>query len=346
MQVVLNLLGNAIKFTERGRVHFAVSMLEEGSAPVEGRAPLRTVRLRVEDTGPGIAPEHVARIFEPFEQVGDQKARAEGTGLGLAICKRIVELMEGRIEVESELGKGSVFTVTLRLPEAVSEAEAEALGWESIVGYRGERRALLVVDDRAENRAVLRDLIAPIGFEVVEAEDGEQALRLARERRPALIVMDVAMPGMDGYEVTRRLRQDPELSGVVIIASSASVAEAEVQKSKAAGCDDFLPKPVHMDALLAQIARYLGVEWIRGPSQGGAVDERGTAGQAAGPLVPPSAEERARLLAMAQKGSVRGLLKEMLRLEEQDRQLAPWLGQLRALVRGFQLKAAQEFLQG
>ena len=346
MQVVLNLLGNAIKFTEQGRVHFAASVQAEGEAPAEGRAPRRTVRFRVEDTGPGIAPEHVARIFEPFEQVGEQKAKAEGTGLGLSICKRIVEFMAGRIEVESELGKGSVFTVTLHLPEAVSEAEAEALGWESITGYRGERRALLIVDDTTENRAVLRDVIAPIGFEVIEAEDGAQALRLAGERRPALIVMDVAMPGMDGYEVTRRLRQDPALKGVVIIASSASVSEAEVQKSKSAGCDDFLPKPVHLGALLAQIARYLGIEWIRAASSGGAVDGGVTAGQEAGPVMLPSVQERARLLEMAQKGSVRGLLQEIQRIEERDGRLGPWVGQLRALVRGFQLKAAQEFLRG
>ena len=345
-QVLLNLLGNAIKFTERGRVHFAVSVLAEDAEPAEGCAPRRTVRFRVEDTGPGIAPAHVAGIFEPFEQAGDQKAKAEGTGLGLSICKRIVELMEGRIEVESELGKGSVFTVTLHLPEAVSEAGGDVLGWENIVGYRGERRALLVVDDNAENRAVLRDLLTPIGFEVIEAEDGEQALRCAGERRPALIMMDLAMPGMDGYEVTRRLRQDPALQGMVIIASSAAVAEAEIQRSKAAGCDDFLPKPVRMDALLAQIARHLGVEWIRGASQGGAVDEGVGAGQAVEPVVPPSAEERARLLEMAQKGSVRGLLQEMQRLEAQDARLRPWIGQLLPLVRGFQLKDAQEFLEG
>ena len=345
MQVVLNLLGNAIKFTEQGRVHFAASVQAEGEAPAEGRAPRRTVRFRVEDTGPGIAPEHVARIFEPFEQVGEQKAKAEGTGLGLSICKRIVEFMAGRIEVESELGKGSVFTVTLHLPEAVSEAEAEALGWESITGYRGERRALLIVDDTTENRAVLRDVIAPIGFEVIEAEDGAQALRLAGERRPALIVMDVAMPGMDGYEVTRRLRQDPALKGVVILASSASVSEVEVQRSKAAGCDDFLPKPVQIDALLAQIARHLGLEWIRAASRGGAVEEGVTAGEEVGPVVPPAAEERARLLAMVQKGSVRGLLQEMQRIEERDGRLGPWVGQLRALVRGFKMKAAQEFLR-
>jgi CheY-like chemotaxis protein len=298
----------------------------------------------VEDTGPGIAPGDIARIFEPFEQVGDQAAKAEGTGLGLSLCKRIVDLMGGRIDVVSELGRGTAITVTLSLPAAATDASTQALSWENITGYKGERRALLLVDDMAENRAILRDIAAPIGFEILEAEDGEQALRLARERRPALVVMDLMMPGITGYEVTRRLRQDPALSGLVIIASSATVTEGEVQKSKAAGCDDFLPKPVRIDALFAQIARHLGVEWIRAESQGGEAEKEASAGQAAACVAPP-AEDRARLLEMAQRGSVRGLLQEMQRLEERDEALKPWVGQLRALVRKFQLKAAQELLE-
>jgi predicted ATPase/signal transduction histidine kinase/ActR/RegA family two-component response regulator len=361
MQVVLNVLGNAIKFTERGEVRFTVSVREDSAVPApeeesgaeapegqsaartEDRAPRMKVRFRVEDTGPGIAPGDIARIFEPFEQVGDETAKAEGTGLGLSICKRIVDLMAGRIDVESELGRGTVITVTLSLPAAASDAATEALGWESITGYRGERRAILLVDDMADNRAILRDIAAPVGFEILEAEGGEEALRLVAERRPALVVMDVAMPGMDGYEVTRRMRQDPALAGLVIIASSALVSEAEVQKSKAAGCDDFLPKPVHIDALFEQIARHLGVEWIRAASPGGEAEKGAAAGQGAAGVAPP-AEVRARLLEMAQKGSVRGLLQELQRLEEGDEALKPWVGQLRALVRKFQLKAAQELL--
>jgi signal transduction histidine kinase/CheY-like chemotaxis protein len=345
MQVLLNLLGNAIKFTERGGVHFTASVLEESSRLAECRPRRRTVRFRVEDTGPGIPPEHVVRIFDPFEQAGDQRARAEGTGLGLSICKRIVDLMMGQIEVESELGKGSVFTVTLHLHEAGSEAGSEALGWESVAGYPGERRVILIADDSADNRAFLRELIVPIGFEVVEAEDGEQALVRARERRPALIVMDLAMPQMDGYEATRRLRQDPAFEGIAIIASSASVTAAEIEGSRAAGCDAFLPKPVQVDALLAHISRSLDIEWIRGASRGGASDEGGTASSGVESVRPPSEEDRARLLEMAQKGSVRGLHQEMQRLEGVDGRLGPWLAHLRALVRGFQLKAAQEFLQ-
>src|SRR6185503_1071349 len=123
------------------------------------------------------------------------------------------------------------------------------LSWETISGYEGERRTILVVDDNADNRALVRDLLAPIGFFLVEAEGGEAALTLAATRRPALIVMDLAMPVVDGYEATRRLRQIPELRSTVIIASSASISEAEHEKSVSAGCDDFLPKPVQARAL-------------------------------------------------------------------------------------------------
>src|SRR5262249_6347787 len=114
------------------------------------------------------APEHLGRIFEPFEQVGDQKAKAEGTGLGLAITRKIVEQMGGRLEVESELGKGSVFKVTLSLPEGSATAAAGAEpSWEQITGYQGERRTVLLVDDNADNRAIVRELLTPIGFDLV-----------------------------------------------------------------------------------------------------------------------------------------------------------------------------------
>ena len=115
---------------------------------------------QIEDTGPGIAPEHLARIFEPFEQVGDQKARAEGTGLGLAITQKIVEQMGGRIEVQSRLGQGSLFTVTSCFAEATPMVATAARSWELVIGYEGERLKILVVDDNTENRALVRDLLS------------------------------------------------------------------------------------------------------------------------------------------------------------------------------------------
>jgi predicted ATPase/signal transduction histidine kinase/CheY-like chemotaxis protein len=342
MQVLLNLIGNAIKFTERGSVHLRVEALDQG-VPSPGE---RSIRFRIEDTGPGIAPEHLARIFEPFERVGEAKARAEGTGLGLAITRHILDRMGGRLEVESALGRGSVFSVTLRLPEAtVADTATSAPSWEQITGYEGERRVLLVVDDNAHNRAVLRELLAPIGFELVEAEGGEQALTLAAARRPALVLMDLSMPGMDGYEATRRLRELPELGRIVIFGSSASVADATRRKSVTAGCDDFLPKPIRAEELTEKLQRHLSLVWTRHAAQPGNQGEASSAGATAAPLLRPSDEVIAAFLDRANRGRLRVLLEEVEQLEAQEPGLAPWLGELRSIALQFQVRAVQDFLR-
>jgi predicted ATPase/signal transduction histidine kinase/FixJ family two-component response regulator len=336
-QVLLNLLGNAIKFTERGAVTLLVDVLEEGD---DAR---RTLRFRIEDTGPGIAPEHLARIFEPFEQVGDQRAKSEGTGLGLAITKRLIDQMGGTIQVESELGKGSAFTVTLTLAEVLPSAAAdEAPGWDTITGYRGERRKILVVDDNPDNRALLSDLLVPIGFDLIKAEGGESALQLALEHRPSLILMDLAMPGLDGYEATRRLRQMPELDKVVILASSANVSAAEQQKGAHAGWDDFLPKPVQADVLVEKIAHLLGIEWTYEKAKAAAP----TAVQEGHALVPPSAEQLSLLSRLVMSGRIRNVLAEAERMQQNEPRLGPWIEQLRALARAYQMQKLQEFLDG
>ncbi|WP_437779108.1 AAA family ATPase [Sorangium sp. So ce1097] len=348
MQVLLNLLGNAIKFTARGGVSLHVEVLEE-------RVPAgRIVRFRVEDTGPGIAPEHLSRIFEPFEQVGDHRARSEGTGLGLAITQKLVRQMGGAIEVRSEIGEGSAFTVTLPLAEAQSAQSAQptqaasspgdAEGWDTIVGYRGERRAILVVDDNRDNRAVVRELLSPLGFDVREADGGEAALRVAAEQTPALVLMDLSMPGMDGHEAARRLRQMPELGRVVILASSARTSEADQQESARAGCDGFLPKPIRASALLDAVARSLGIEWLR-RERAPAWDASAEGSAGGGHLVPPPDEELAVLSELADKGLLRKVLEEAERLRQLDPRLGPWIDQLVALARGYQTRKLREFVR-
>ncbi|WP_437821025.1 AAA family ATPase [Sorangium sp. So ce1078] len=337
-QVLLNLLGNAIKFTERGRVSLHVEVLDE-SVPAG-----RMVRFRVEDTGPGIASEHLSRIFEPFEQVGEQSAKSEGTGLGLAITKRLVQQMGGAIEVRSEVGEGSAFTVTLPLAEVqLATSPGEAMGWDTIVGYRGERRTILIVDDNADNRAVVRGLLGPLGFDLREADGGEAALRMAAQHAPALVLMDVYMRGMDGHETARRLRLLPELRRVVILASSASVSEADRQKCARAGCDDFLPKPIQASALLDKISRLLSIEWIR-RDETPVLDSPAEGPVDGGPLAPPPAEELALLSALADKGRIHKILEEAERLRLHDPRLRPWLEQLVALARGYQTRKLRDFV--
>ncbi|HTN92792.1 MAG TPA: ATP-binding protein, partial [Sorangium sp.] len=329
IQVLVNLLGNAVKFTRAGSVTLRVEARGE------------EFLFHVEDTGPGIAPADVARIFEPFEQSGERGARAEGVGLGLSITRKIVEQMGGRLDVKSVPGEGSTFTVAVRLPALSKPAVAgDERPSEVIVGYEGARRAVLVVDDNESNRAFLRDALGPLGFEVEEAEDGERALALVEERRPDLVILDLAMPDMNGDEIARRLRRTPALAGLPIVASSASVDEAQRRRSADAGCDDFLPKPVRLSALFAVLARRLDLTWIRAAR---AIDDGGGRDGRA-PHVEPPPDALARLSDLAERGRIPELVQSLAALEAEDARFGAWAGEVRALAEEYRLRELCEKL--
>jgi len=271
-QVLLNLLNNAIKFTDRGHVTLTVSGIKsevkDDMLPVT--PDMVTLRFSVADTGSGIAPEQLERIFQPFEQVSEAKKRAEGTGLGLAISRQIVALMGGQLQVESpSTGReakgeqGSTFWFDVTLPVVTTVAKAEKSSpTRRIVGHEGSQRKVLVADDTRFNRLVLQRMLEPLGFEVSMANDGQQAVDQALALRPDIILMDNLMPVKTGLEATQEIRQYPELADVFIIAASASVLEEDRAKSQAAGCDAFLPKPIKLGRMLDLLATHLDLTWI------------------------------------------------------------------------------------
>jgi hypothetical protein len=270
-QVLINLLGNAIKFTDKGKVILKVGVIEPSQNPIPptplkkggAKSQNRQIRFQVEDTGIGMTPAQLEKIFLPFEQVGDDSQRTEGTGLGLSISRKIVEMMGGEIQVESTYGVGSKFWFDINLPEVTGWVEPRSpQDKQNIIGYQGKQRTILIVDDRWENRAVLIELLAPIGFQILAASNGQEGLEIAQERLPDLIITDLFMPVMNGLEMTQRLRQETQLKDIIIIASSASVLSFDRQQSREAGCDDFLPKPLQVAELIEQLQTYLGLEWI------------------------------------------------------------------------------------
>ncbi|MFH1871515.1 MAG: response regulator, partial [Pseudomonadota bacterium] len=221
-QVLLNLLGNAAKFTEAGGVIFRVKRADVGRAD-QDRVGENRIRFEVEDTGPGIVADELEQIFQPFQQLAAPGRKVEGTGLGLAISRDLVRLMGGELKVDSAPGRGSLFSVVIELPEAEKWQPAFSGNDRSPIGFKGDPQKILVVDDKPENRRILVDVLAPLGFEVVEAVDGPDGLEKAAAERPDLILVDLVMPGLDGLETTRRLRQSPGLAEVPVIAISASV---------------------------------------------------------------------------------------------------------------------------
>ena len=258
-QVLVNLIGNALKFTEAGHIKLTVGQLN----PDEEHCKLDLI-FEVEDTGIGISAEQQQIIFESFEQqVGQSTARYGGTGLGLAISRRLVEIMNGKIEVVSHVGQGSTFRVILREVSVVSVTELNTREEDSFNSDAicFEPATVLVVDDIDSNREIVRGLLAKYRLSLLEASDGEAALEQVRRHRPDLVLMDLRMPGMDGIEATRQIKGDAKLKDIPVVAltASAGVQQGEVFAKL---CDGYLIKPIIRATLVAELCRFLAHEEI------------------------------------------------------------------------------------
>ncbi len=252
-QIVNNLVNNAVKFTEQGSVTVALEYL--GSCDSDNGKKAR-LRFRVSDTGIGITPENLARIFEEFTQGdGSITRRYGGTGLGLAISKKLVEMMGGTINVQSEVGKGSTFTVDLTLPVASVASHAEEK--KQICAFNGVR--VLLAEDNEVNRMVAVRMLQSFGCSVDTATDGVQAVHKALEGVYDVILMDVQMPELDGYEATRRIREAEQATGQhrLIIALTAHSLEDDRRECLNAGMDDYLSKPVNRERMAAMLEKWL-----------------------------------------------------------------------------------------
>ncbi|MEO7578966.1 MAG: ATP-binding protein, partial [Massilia sp.] len=264
-QVLINLLDNAFKFTERGEVALRVH-----PQPEEGRLGFAVV-----DTGIGIAAAEIDQLGTAFVRAG--AAQREGSGLGLAISGNFVRLMGGALRIASQSGHGTSASFSLALPAVSAAAAPEPLARRvAALAPDQPRYRILVVDDRDEARQLLMRLLTPLGFEVREACDGQQAVALWRAWPAQLIWMDMRMPVMDGRAATRLIKASPGGSATVIIALTASSFEEERADILAAGCDDFLRKPFHETDLFALMQKHLGVQFI--------YREEGGAGAAVAPL--------------------------------------------------------------
>jgi signal transduction histidine kinase len=252
-QVLLNLLGNAVRFTDQGEVSLRVQ------ARPEGESSLR-ISFAVHDTGIGIAQGDVTKLFQPFQQVGESERRRGGTGLGLAISWQIVRLMGGHIQVQSEAGGGSQFSFDLVLDLATPKVARPAADLV-VVGYEGPRKSVLVVDDNAESRSMLVNLLGPLGFHVHEACNGQEGIERALAARPDAILIDCVMPLIDGLEATRRMREGG-LRDTPIIMVSASASRADEERADSAGTTAFLPKPIRLPSLFALMEQHMDIRFI------------------------------------------------------------------------------------
>ncbi len=332
-QVLLNLLGNAVKFTTHGSVTFRVQKLTN--------SPTQQLRFVIEDTGTGIEQENIEEIFLPFQQSHDQHFKSEGTGLGLAISRQLVRMMGSELSVKSELGQGSIFWFDLDLPEVHSrEALPETVHpVPRITGFQGASRTILLVDDKPENRLMLRDLLTPVGFAILEASNGQEAVKTTQEARPDLILMDLVMPVMDGFEAVRRIRNAG--CRMPIIAISASVFKQTQEDSLQAGCDDFLAKPVADERLFEIVQRYLNIDWIYADEDDAELAPPPNRDKAM--RLPPE-ETLRRIYEMARMGDIIGIGDYIKELKTEHSPYEPFLAKMHAWVEDVNILDIQNFM--
>ncbi|AFP30121.1 ATP-binding protein [Marinobacter sp. BSs20148] len=328
-QILINLLSNAIKYTDRGSVSLTL------------RYRSQVAEFTVRDTGEGIAPDNIERIFRPFERIRTPGQSRTGTGLGLTITRLLTEMMGGDIAVESEPGQGSVFKVSLMLSSLHSASPHSIMApARRIYGYHGTRRKVLLVDDDASHRQVIRAMLSPLGFEVRDIGNALHVLETVKTERPDLILLDVSMPGYSGWEVLQQLRADQHSMPVVMVSADASEGCDRADSPQLN--DGYIIKPVRLDLLLDIIAQMLALDWRFEKSAEPLAEipspETGT-------LALPDKAHRQELANLARIGHRKGLLEVLHGLKHGGEAEQPFIRELTTLTNDFQFEKILELLK-
>ena len=326
-QILINILGNAIKFTEQGKINFLVKYAREMAI------------FEIADSGPGISEEEIEGIFEPFSR---GSTKTGGTGLGLTISKMLTDLMGGELLVKSTIGVGSVFQVRMFLPEVRGITPAEANQQvRNRIGYIGERRKILVVENEKVDRELLLSILEPLGFLVREADSGADCLEMLDEFKPHLILMDLAMPGIDGWETIRCIRSK-QLSLAKIAIVSANAFDKGLENDVDIAAEDFILKPVQVEEFLDWLGQSLGIQWLNyePPKLLTVPGPQDFAG-----LAYPSQELLRELDELVSLGYIRGILNKVEEIESSDQRISEFVQVVRKLVSQFQLGALSSLVK-
>ena len=326
-QILINVLGNAVKFTVRGGVTFKVECRREMAV------------FDIRDSGPGIPATDLERIFEPFER--GSTAQAGGSGVGLTIARMLTDLMGGQMQVSSTPGEGTLFRIRLFLPQVHSAQAARELPRSNRIGYVGVRRRILVVDNEKVDRDMLQSMLEPLGFVLEQAASGEEALKVIPRFAPHLVFMDLGMPGIDGWETLRRIRQQ-QLTDAHLAVLSANAFDKGLDNDAGIAPDDFIVKPLRLPELLDWLGRKLQLEWVSADSP---PPSAAPAPQAPPPIVAPAEAHLAALDELIVLGYLRGILNKLGEIERLDTAHSEFVRVLRDLARQFQFDAMKEILR-
>lgn len=336
-QVLINLLTNAIKFTDSGCVKLQVKFAESKPNYVK-------LNFAVVDTGVGMNPNQVEAIFSPFEQIANNDKPSEGTGLGLTISQKIVEMMGGNIQVKSQVGVGSLFEFELESRLAEDWTESSTITSRGkIIGYSDPEKKILIVDDSWENRSLFISLLEPLGFVVIEASNGKEGIDRANQHHPDLIISDITMPIMNGWEMLTKMRQSEVFQDTVIIIASPNVYEIDRQKTLLSGADGFLTRPIQPEELYNMLTKHLKINWTYAAPPVESSSEAVTVFTSA--MVIPPVSDLTMLLEYARKGQIKGIKQELDKIARMDEKYHIFVRQLNKYAKNLNIQKIRNFIQ-
>ena len=323
-QILINILSNAIKFTQTGGIVFSISY----SAGV--------AKFEITDTGDGMDEKQLQVIFEPFTRLNTVTGNAiSGSGLGLTISKILAEIMGGELNVVSQVGVGSTFTVRLFLANLGTDSEHYAT--ENIIGYQGKRLKILTVDDQSDHRELIKSLLTPLGFLMSEASSGEDCLERIAELQPDLILLDLAMTGIDGTETAYQLRLQKYLIPIIIL--SANAYPADRVKAMNVGASDFLAKPIQVQNLLNKLKLHLGLTWVYQTDT-----HEPTINTIDPPLVRPTDEIISTLMHFVRIGDLRSLVQHIDTLRTPHPEYEAFFDKIKQFAKDFRMAEIKKLL--
>jgi len=333
-QILINILGNALKFTKKGGITFKIQYARE------------IAQIEIEDTGPGITKEESDVIFEPFSRgSAANQINIGGTGLGLTISKLLTELMGGELNFKSVVGKGTTFQIRLFLSQIDHESHDETPVYLNRVAYRGVKRKILVVDNEQVDRELIINILTPLGFEVAEAATGQECLDIYQQFKPDAILMDLAMPIMDGWEaayVIRKVHQSP----VPIAIVSANAFDKNLENAAGIAPVDFIVKPVNVEDLLNWFGNRLAIDWIVA-SDLVESNEFNDINQALAiqQILIPSPPELEKLLELVKIGYIKGIHRQLDEMVNRDQNYVVFAEKMRQLSNQFQLNEMKRYIE-
>lgn len=327
-QILINLLGNAVKFTNEGEIVFSVNYARE------------IAHIRISDSGPGIQQSEYAKIFEPFERgSAADAANVGGTGLGLTISKLLTELMGGEMYFHSELNKGTTFEIRLFLSQIRDEMVLSAAPYRKRIGYLGERKKVLVIDNERVDRELIDNILYPLGFNVDAAATGQECIDLYQDIKPHAILMDLAMPVMNGWEASYIIRKVHQ-SSIPIAIVSANAYDKNLENAAGISSNDFMVKPVNVEELLDWLAKHLALTWIY-EAPPSVTDPKALTED----LIWPEPEHLDKLLRLAKQGYIKGIHKQLDAILLLSPRYEGVVSHLRVLATQFNLEAIKRFIE-